>query len=162
LNDSDNARQEFLALRDGAISAHLATLATDSVPEASYAPLVWFEGNCYLFLSLLASHTGNLTRDPEISLMLIQAETTAGNAFARRRINYHGKVEVIAGDDVLFDLVLDEFDRHFGKVMELIRPLPDFLLFRVNLRSGRFIRGFGQAYQLAGENLDQLQHIDPR
>ena len=162
MNDSDNARQEFLALRDGATSAHLATLAADSAPEASYAPLVWFEGDCYLFLSLLASHTGNLMRDPKISLMLIEAEIAAGNAFARRRINYHGKVEVIDRDNALFDPVLGEFRRCFGKVMEIIEPLPDFLLFRVELRAGRFIRGFGQAYQLAGENMDQLQHVDPR
>jgi putative heme iron utilization protein len=162
LNDSDNARQEFLALRDGATSAHLATLAEDSIPEASYAPLAWFEGNCYLFLSLLASHTGNLTRDPKISLMLIETETAVGNSFARRRINYQGKVEVIDRGDALFDLVLGEFHLRFGKVMEIIEPLPDFLLFRVELRAGRFIRGFGQAYQLVGENLGQLQHVDPR
>ena len=64
--------------------------------------------------------------------------------------------------DALFDLVLGEFHLRFGKVMEIIEPLPDFLLFRVELRAGRFIRGFGQAYQLAGENLGQLQHVDPR
>lgn len=162
MNDTDSARQEFLALRDAASGAQLATLATESTPEASYAPFVWFDGNCFLFLSRLSSHTGNLERNPEISLMLIQAETSAGNAFSRRRINYHGKVEVIDRDDALFDLVLIEFRRRFGKVMEIIEPLPDFLLFRVDLRSGRFIRGFGQAYQLTGENLDQLQHVDPR
>ena len=162
MNDSDNTRQEFLALRDGATSAHLATLAEDSAPEASYAPLVWFEGNCYLYLSLLASHTGNLTRDPKISLMLIETETPSGNSFARRRINYHGKVEVIDRDDALFNSVLGEFHLRFGKVMEIIEPLPDFLLFRVDLHAGRFIKGFGQAYQLAGENLDRLQHVGPR
>ena len=94
--------------------------------------------------------------------MLIEAEIAAGNSFARRRINYHGKVEVIDRDNALFDPVLGEFRRCFGKVMEIIEPLPDFLLFRIELRTGRFIRGFGQAYQLAGENMDQLQHVDPR
>lgn len=162
MNDTDSAYQEFLALREAAIGAQLATLTAESSPEASYAPLVWFDGNCYLFLSQLASHTANLERNPEISLMLMQADSSSGNAFSRRRISYQGKVEVIARDDALFAPVLSEFHRRFGKVMEIIEPLPDFLLFRVGLRSGRFIRGFGQAYQLSGENLDQLQHVDPR
>jgi len=44
--------------------------------------------------------------------------------------------------------------------MTIIEPLPDFSLFRVCLQAGRFVRGFGQAYDLSGEDLDELVHID--
>lgn len=162
MNDSDTARQEFLTLRDNSNSALLATLASDSRPEASYAPFVWYQGDCYLFLSELASHTGNLMRHAQLSLMLIEAEAQASNPFARRRINLQGSVQLIERDDPCFTAVLEVFHQQFGKVMEVIEPLPDFHLFRVLASNGRFVRGFGQAYELTGKQLDGLDHIDPR
>ncbi len=159
MNNSDSALQEYLTLRDRASSAHLATLSSNDSPEASYAPCVWYRADCYLFLSDLASHTGNLMRNPEIGLMLI--ETESDNPFARRRITLRGSARVIARDNDLFKLVLAEFQHRFGKVMKTIEPLPDFRLFCIRPRSGRFIRGFGQAYELAGDKLDRLSHINP-
>jgi putative heme iron utilization protein len=45
--------------------------------------------------------------------------------------------------------------------MKLIEPLADFHLFRIVVQRGRFIRGFGQAYELAGDTLEQLIPVDP-
>ncbi len=162
MNDSDSARQDYLALRDHASSAQLATLTNDATPEASYAPCVLFEGDYYLFLSQLASHTGNLMRNPQIGLMLIEDEGEAANPFARQRISLQGSAQLIDRDDDLFSIVLDVFHRRFGKVMKIIEPLPDFHLFCVRVNTGRFVRGFGQAYELIGERLDNLRHTDPR
>lgn len=150
-----------MALREQAGSAQLATLAPHGEPEASYAPLVWVDGSVYLFLSELAHHTRNLRHHPAIGLMLLGPADNAANAFARPRITLQGDVSAIARDDPLFEPVLREFRQCFGKVMEIIEPLPDFQLFRVNLRQGRFVRGFGQAYELGGRNLDELIHIAP-
>ncbi len=162
MNDSDSARQDYLALRDHASSAQLATLTDDDTPEASYAPCILFEGDYYLFLSQLASHTGNLMRNPEIGLMLIEDEGKAPNPFTRQRISLQGSAQLIDRDDDLFSIVLDLFHRRFGKVMMTIEPLPDFHLFCVHVNTGRFVRGFGQAYELTGERLDNLRHTDPR
>jgi len=162
LNDLSSAQREFLALRDEAGSALLATVADEQTPTASYAPLVWLDGHCYLYLSELASHTQNLKRCDSISLMLIQAGDEAANLFARRRITLDGNVKVIARDDPLFARVMTEFHSRFGKVMTIIEPLPDFSLFRVRLRTGRFVRGFGQTYDLSGNHLDELLPVDPR
>ena len=159
MNDIDSAHRDYLALRDRANSAQLATLGSAHTPESSYAPCVLFEGNCYLFLSRLASHTGNLMRNPEIGLMLLEAE--AGNPFARKRINLQGRAELITRDNARFRTILDLFHDRFGKVMEVIEPLPDFELFCVHVTSGRFVRGFGQAFELQGDKLERLTHIDP-
>ncbi len=95
MSDTDSVRQDYLALRNQVNSAQLATLSRDATPEASYAPCVWFEGDCFVFLSELASHTQNLKLDPSISLLLIEAETAASNnlratekadPFARERV----------------------------------------------------------------------------
>ena len=160
-DELDNAQREFLALRDSSSAALLATLTDDQMPFASYAPLVWVGDDCYLYLSDLASHTRNLKRCPSISLLLMEDEDRVANAFARRRITFAATVVVVEREDPLFAQVLAEFHHCFGKVMKMIEPLPDFHLFRLQLQSGRFVRGFGQAYELSGDHLDRLTHIGP-
>jgi putative heme iron utilization protein len=162
LNESDSARQDFLALRDNASSAQLATLNKYTTPEVSYAPCILFVGDYYLFLSQLASHTANLMRNPEVGLMLIEDESEAANPFARRRISLQGRAQPVERDSDLFKSVISLFHRRFGKVMKIIEPLPDFQLFCVGVTSGRFVRGFGQAYELTGKRLDELRLADPR
>jgi putative heme iron utilization protein len=155
----DDARRDFLALREHCNGALLATLDDNQLPCASYAPLVWVDDHYYLFLSDLAGHTRNLKHCPSLSLMLIEAEDQAANAFMRQRITLQGSAESVSRDDSSFARVLAEFHHRFGKVMAMIEPLADFHLFRLQLQSGRFVRGFGQAYDLSGEHLQHLQHI---
>jgi len=162
LTNSNDAREEYLALRESTTSVQLATLAQNNSPEASYAPCVWFEGDCYIYLSGLSSHSANLERNPRISLLLIEEAANAPNAFARKRASLHGTTQVIKHDDAAFASVMQIFHQRFGKVMQIIEPLPDFRLFRVDATSGSFIRGFGQAYELSGSGLDQLVPVDPR
>jgi len=161
LSNKDSVRMDYLALRDQVDSVQLATLTRDATPEASYAPCVWFEGDCFVFLSELASHTQNLKHNSSISLLLIEAESAAGNAFARRRISLFGSAQIVARTDDVYLTVIKEFYQRFGEVMKLIEPLADFHLFRIIVQRGRFIRGFGQAYELAGDRLEQLIRIDP-
>jgi len=161
LSDSDSVRQDYLALRDQVNSAQLATLGCDATPEASYAPCVWREGDCFVFLSELASHSQNLKLNPSISLLLIEAETAAGNAFARKRISLFGSAGIVARSDDTYKTVINDFYHRFGDVMKLIEPLADFHLHRIIVQRGRFIRGFGQAYELAGDRLEQLIPVDP-
>ncbi len=162
MDDLDDARRDYLALRDQVTSALIATVAENNLPEASHAPCVRRGADYFLYLSELASHTRNLRANPAISLLLIEPETRGANAFARRRISLQGEVCVVGREDPLFGEVMAEFHRCFGKVMQLIEPLADFRLFRISPIRGRYVRGFAQAYDLCGENLDELAHVDPR
>jgi hypothetical protein len=101
-------------------------------------------------------------RNPEVGLMLIEDEFEAANSFARRRISLQGRAQPVERDSDIFKSVISLFHRRFGKVMKIIEPLPDFQLFCVRVTSGRFVRGFGQAYELTGERLDDLHLADPR
>jgi len=161
-NELDDALRDFQALREHCNGALLATLADRQFPCASYAPLVWVDDHYYLFLSDLAEHSRNLQRSPAIGLMLIEAEDQAVNAFARRRITLQGTADLVNRDDSSFARVLSEFHHRFGKVMTIIEPLADFHLFRLQLQAGRFVRGFGQAYELSGEHLQNLQPVGAR
>jgi len=161
VDELDSARREYRALRDSSKAALLATLAQEQMPCASYAPLVWVDDSCYVYLSDLASHTRNLKRCPSLSLLLMEDEDRVANAFARRRITFEATVVIVEREDPLFARVLAEFRHCFGKVMDMIEPLPDFHLFRLQLKAGRFVRGFGQAYELTGDHLNDLTHVGP-
>ena len=158
-DEIDDARRDFLSLREHCNGALLATVDDKQLPCASYAPLVWADDHYYLFLSDLAGHTRNLKCCPSLSLMLTEAEDLAANAFMRQRITLQGSAEPVKRNDSSFARVLAEFHHRFGKVMAMIEPLADFHLFRLQLQSGRFVRGFGQAYDLSGEHLQHLQHV---
>jgi putative heme iron utilization protein len=161
-NDHDAIQREFQTLRQNLKTVQLATTDADGNPEASYAPCVWVEQACYLYLSELARHTANLISNPSVSLLLIEAEEKSRNLFARRRIILQGQVEKIARDSDRFQKIMIEFKHRFGNFIDVIEPLADFHLFRVIPQSGRFIRGFAQAYELTGPGLNEVKHIDPQ
>ena len=157
----ETVRSEYHKLRGQRRSLQMATIDADGLPEASYAPFVWFENACYLFLSQLARHTQNLNVNPSLGLLLIEDESETRNQFARRRIIWQGRAEVIDRDYELFKTVMQCFRDRFGDFIDIIEPLQDFQLFKVTPKSGRFIRGFAQAFQLSGEGLIEITHINP-
>ncbi len=159
MNEADETRADFLRLRDNTRSVQLATINPAAGPEASYAPCVWQGNDCYLFLSGLSSHTTNLLANPRISLLLLEESAAAANPFARKRASLQGAAAVVERDDPDFASIMNEFHRSFGKVMQLLEPLPDFRLFRVSIDGGSFVRGFGQAFTIDGDDLDP---VDPR
>ena len=161
-SDHETIQQEFQALRESLNTVQLATIDADGKPESSYAPYVWIEKTAYLYLSELARHTTNLKINPFISLLFIEDEEKSRNLFARRRIILHGEVQKIARESNQFAAIMTEFKNQFGNFIDVIEPLQDFHLFRINPQSGRFIRGFAQAYELTGPGLNEIKHIDPQ
>ncbi len=148
---------EFIKLRDSLKTVHIATQSPDGLPEASYAPYLWFEQSCYLYLSSLAKHTINLNLSPDISMLFIESEDNSRNVFARRRIILQGEVLQIDRQNQLFEQIMARFRQRFGKFIDVIEPLQDFRLFQVNPVSGRFIRGFAQAFELSGKGLSEFR-----
>ena len=162
MSEAQQAQAAYRQLLENGDGAHLATLDADGRPQASYAPCIWHAGDCFLFLSRLSGHCGNLQRDPRLGLMLLEDAAQAANAFARQRVSLQGRAQIVARDDARFARVLECFHQRFGEIMQVLEALPDFHLFRVVAESGSFVRGFGQAYTLEGEGLERLRHIDPR
>jgi putative heme iron utilization protein len=154
-------RKDYLTLRDKQLSLQMATIDSEGFPEASYAPFVWYDGACYLFLSQLAAHTRNLNNNASIGLLIIEDESDTRNQFARRRIMWQGQAVVIDRESRLFQIVMQSFRDRFGDFIDIIEPLQDFQLFEIVPSSGRFVRGFGQAFQLSGDGLKEISHIDP-
>ena len=142
-------------------SVSMATVSADGVPDASYAPFVRIDDNAfYVNLSELSTHTGNLLSTPRASIQFLQAEDDSKQPFARKRLTFDVDADIVARDSTRWHQVMDLFSGKFGEVMNLIRPLQDFKLFRLQPRSAVFVRGFAQAFFIEGPELARLRRFN--
>jgi len=140
-------------------SVQLATLNKENEPHCGYTPCIFDGKDLIVFISQLAVHTRDLLGNPALGVMLIDDEGISNNLFARLRLRYQCVAQVIPPEDDSYTALLDRYQERHGKVVSLIRQLPDFVLFRLVPQSGELIVGFGAAYQIEGENMDTFVHI---
>ncbi len=148
------------AFRGSFRSLLLATSSAEAVPEASYAPFVMDdEGRFYVLVSELARHTSNLLVNPFASLLLVEEESGSRNVFARKRLSYVCRAQSVSRQSTEWTSVLARFEERFGAVVDVLRGLPDFHLFRLSPTSGSLVQGFGQAYRLVGDAFEQPEPV---
>lgn len=158
----ESLEESFVNFKQSVKTLQLSTLTAEGKPNASYSPFVVDkQGNFYIFVSQLASHTQDLLANPQASILLIQDEVDTRQIFARRRISYQCDVEIVNDETSDYSKMLEALEKRFGNMVELLRTLPDFILFRLTPYQGHYVKGFGKAYKLAGEGLLALEHINP-
>jgi len=80
------------------------------------------------------------------------------SCFARTRVSYQCDALVVSPDNHSYNKLLDAMQERHGKMIGLLRTLPDFVLFRLQPKTGQFVMGFGQAFHLHGDKLDEFEH----
>ncbi len=148
---------ESQELRERFQTALMATVNGEAEPEASYTPYLFHDDKFYIFVSGLSAHTTNLRNNGRVSLLFIEEESQARNLFARKRLTYQCSARPIARDDERWPALLDLYQDRFGPTVEMLRQLPDFILFELEPRRGNFVKGFGQAYLLEGDGLREVR-----
>ncbi|MBN2647982.1 MAG: pyridoxamine 5'-phosphate oxidase family protein [Thiotrichales bacterium] len=152
-----DALHQFMAQQSGVI---LATVNADQTPEVSYAPVLQSKGRFYIFVSALARHTDNLKKRAGVSLLFIEDEAKCRQIFARQRVTWQVEAQVIARSTPEWDLLMQLFQQQFGSVITMLRSLPDFSLIELVPKEANYVRGFGQAYQLTGKDLQEVRLRD--
>lgn len=147
----------YETLLTGQQSIMLATINADGSPLASYAPFaVDSDKNFYIFISTLSHHTDNLLRTGQASLMLIADEAETPQIFARNRLTFSCQVEALARESEDWPDAAARYEERFGDFFRLVRGFSDFRMFRLAPTEGSLVVGFGQAYTVQGDALDQL------
>jgi len=116
----------------------MATADKSGAPNVSYAPFVHRAPPLYVYTSSLSRHTRNMMETAKASVMFIEDEARTRNFFA-----------AVGRETTEWRTVMSLFKRKFGKVFDMIRPLPDFVLFRLIPDGGLYVRGFGQAFEVS-------------
>lgn len=160
-NQDSRPDQVCAALISRMHTLQLATTDDDGSPHSSYAPYIHDSSNVFsIFVSQLAAHTRHLFQRRVASIMIIADEQDTTQVFARTRVYYRCDATPLLVDEQPeeYERLLDAYQQRHGKMVGLLRQLPDFRLFRLTPTEGQFVMGFGQAYKLTGKDLSEFSH----
>ncbi|MGZ9583125.1 HugZ family pyridoxamine 5'-phosphate oxidase [Paenibacillus marinisediminis] len=154
--DKDKIKLQYLTFVSSLKTLMLSTVDEDGMPFISYAPFVRSNGKLYIYISQIANHYRHIEQHPAVDVMLIEDESQCGNLFARQRARFVCTAVNVGneGHEDVFEL----FENSFGKAMiRMLRGL-DFSLFELTVRDGRYVAGFGQAFDidLSGDRFDHV------
>lgn len=138
-------------------SVVLGTTDEKGLPFGSYAPFVHSEHKFYIFISNVAQHARNLQRTKKASLLFVEDESKTEQIFARKRISLQCSSTMINREDAKFTKVMDVFKSKFSEEMvTMLMGMQDFNLYELLTDYGEATFGFGEAYNIGGEQMEEL------
>ncbi|UJF17338.1 heme utilization protein HutZ [Vibrio sp. SS-MA-C1-2] len=132
---------------------------TDNLPHVSYAPFICNETGYYILISDLAQHGQNLKRSKHVSIMMIEDESSAKSVHARKRLTFDTIAQHIEKQSPLGQRAIKELIARFGELVENLSQLGDFNLYQLTPQQGRYVKGFGQAFNVSGDEMLDIIHL---
>ncbi|AAT88660.1 hypothetical protein ATY41_08555 [Leifsonia xyli subsp. xyli] len=151
--DERERYRTFLAER---ATLTLGVADRDGVPMVAVTPFAAVDDALYLYVSALADHHDALAAADEVAVLFRADEAGAPNLFALERARFRCAVRVVhdEGDEAVFDRFVEVTS---PALVRLLRAL-DFRLYRLEPLAGRYVVGFGKAYDVdwAGDRFDHV------
>ncbi|MDF2671671.1 MAG: heme iron utilization protein [Paenibacillus sp.] len=144
--DVEKNKENYLQFIENRKNLILSLIDDEGKPFISYAPFVKKDGKLYIYISQIADHYRYMENNEYVDVLLIADESATNNKFATERVRWSCTSENIGNDghDDIFEL----FNTHHGaKMVDLLRGL-DFSLFEMTPLQGRYVVGFGLAFDL--------------
>ena len=159
-DSTSQVKQEILRLIAQCQTLELATASNEGIPCASYAPYVHGEEfTFYVFLSDLAQHTANISANSNVSAMVIEDESMSQNLFARNRLVLECTATRLDRNSDEFARWIKPYRERFGAIVDTMLQLADFNLYSLDPSRGVLVKGFGQAYRISGDSMNEIKHI---
>ena len=138
-------------------SLTISSLDENGYPFSSYAPYVKYNNKYYVYLSLMAKHSSNLTQNKIASIFFCEDEQDCKNIFAKKRVSIQCETLKLAQNTQNEEEILNEFKAKFSEEMvKKKKKMGDFYLFEFTPFYGEAVFGFGKAYNLGGENFEEF------
>ncbi|MFM2600633.1 heme utilization protein HutZ [Vibrio fortis] len=150
---------EIKEFRQERRTLQLATVDEEGRPNVSYAPFVQNQEGYFVLISDIARHARNLKANPNVSLMMIEDEESSKQLYARKRLTFDATASVVERESELWAQVIGQMKDRFGEIIDGLSQLQDFSLFNLKAENGLFVKGFGQAYQVSGDDLVDFVHL---
>lgn len=159
--NQQSAQEQFYGFEDHFKSAVLSTVDHDRLPHASYAPFVIdAQKNFYFYISEITQHTKNLLDNGLLSILLVEDESATAQVFARRRLSYQATAVCLDRESEEWIQAFKSFKQRFGNIIDRFRDMSDFKIFKCTPHKGRFVIGFGAAYNINKNDLNKLVQIE--
>lgn len=146
----EKIEQEMLAFRDSFGSVIIASIDRHQQAIASYAPLLRYEDRFFIYISEMAEHYQSIRANPHsIEVLFLEDEKEAKSVILRKRLKYKAKA-VFKEKDSEFEQIFDHFEANHPSSggLKTIRKMGDFHLVELFFKEGRFVKGFGAAYDI--------------
>ncbi|PAF44814.1 HugZ family heme oxygenase [Helicobacter sp. 11S02596-1] len=153
--DIASVEKEIQAFINEFGSITISSLHPSGSVVCSYAPLLKHNGKCYIYISEVSEHYASLKANPKnVEVMFLEDESKAKSVILRKRLRYKTEVSFIERGEE-FDKVFDSFVTQTGGAggIKTIRNMMDFHLVALHFGNGRFVKGFGQAYDIIGSEI---------
>jgi putative heme iron utilization protein len=122
-----------------------------------YAVAPGFEA-VYVQASRLARHARGLVAGAPFGAVIHEPDGPAADPLQIPRLTLEGIVHPVSGGDAGHEAAMHTFLRRFPAAAATL-SLPDFSLYRLEIRGGRLIRGFGQALNLMRDHFRDLASV---
>jgi len=155
-------RQVLEAIRDLMATHRVLGLAVlvDGDPEASLLPYAVRAdyGAVYVQASGLARHSKGLQPGARVGVLIHENEAADADPLQTKRMTVQATVAVLDRESEAFAAAREAFvGRLPGAAMTL--NLGDFTLYELTLGRGRYIAGFGQAYNIGPDTFREIAEL---
>jgi len=109
----------------------------------------------YIHVSRLGKHTTDMERDPRVSLLITETDDRRAEPQTLARVSIRGTAEIVPRSDPGYAQVRDIYLERFPESEQLF-SLGDFNLWQIKPNGGRFVAGFGRAFNLVPAALRKI------
>ncbi|KGK43186.1 HugZ protein [Nitrincola sp. A-D6] len=164
MNEDQSHLQERLlpevrVFRDSRKTLVMATLDQAANPNVSYAPFALQKDGYYVLVSEIARHGQNLQLCNRVSIMLIEDESETRQIYARKRLTFDAVANEVSRDSQEWQQGIDALRVRQGNIIDNLSQLGDFHLYRLIPEKGLYVKGFGQAFTVSGDELIDFVHL---
>lgn len=143
-------------------STRVAALATLHEGEPNLAMVAYAFADdflaFYIYVSHLGKHTKDMETNPRVSLLICEADDQRADPQTLARVSLRGMAGIVPRTDAGYAQIKSTYLARFPASEQLF-SLGDFNLWGIMSRSGRFVAGFGRAFNLVPEALRQVSTL---
>lgn len=140
-------------------TTRIAALGTlrDETPQVSMVAYISIEdfSAFYIFVSRLAQHTLDMQKNKRVSLMICENDDDRPDPQTLARVSIRGAAENIQNGEPGYTPIKEMYLARFPQSEQLFN-LEDFNFWRITPKGGRFIAGFGKAYNITSDVLKKV------
>lgn len=144
--DLEKHKNNYLQFMKSRKNVMLCMMDEVGKPFSSYAPFVMVDSKFYIYISKIAEHYRLLERNSVIDAMFIADEAMTPNKFATERARFECNPKNM-GNEQHEDIFALFNEDHGQNLIDVLRGL-DFSLFELTPQKGRYVVGFGMAFDL--------------
>lgn len=140
----------------------IATLGTLHEGETNLAMVAYIAAedfsSFYIHVSRLGKHTRDMETDPRVSLLIAETDDQRADPQILARMSLQGTAELVPRDASDYGQIKTHYVKRFP-ASEPLFSLGDFNLWRITPKSGRYVAGFGRAFNLLPEALKKVSSL---